>query len=547
MRAAYAARKKKKKLVLLRTTKGRIHMGRLVLLVILLGGPLVATAAQQSSSQCAPEPEAVVAAAAALNIFKDAKDSFWPGYNLSTRPLLFYSPGRWSLLINATLPADGFQPYQLTGGSQLQLRCGSIDGLAGQLIFDYRLGKETVFAIPYASSEAALQIPGGLVVTNLAIIVHEVFHQFQRGSFATIMSRSEDEYPILNEANSALAALEMRILADAIREQSVGRARQWRRLAAMFVAVRDLRWQKAPTSVRQFERAMEFREGTAHYVEVRGIGHMAWLCSTRRASGDVAQACSDFDHLDSPAYLMKGFRDRFPKAALRPDDVPRNRVYFTGAAIGLLLDALKSDWKTKVMRPTADYTISGQLRIALGIGPAQFDQMVREAQARYRFDEILVATRHLIQEYQAEYRTDMARFEAQGGFRIEVDVPFGVGGSWALQGRRYIVDDGRRVFGSEYSVYSLRQRAEGSLSLLIEKAGVLEESAPRGGRRLRFFSPTITSITIDGQIIDSSKPGTTEFRELALAGDGFSLETTKPGLLTISPNKIGVAFSESVR
>jgi hypothetical protein len=60
-----------------------------------------------------------------------------------------------------------------------------------------------VFAIPYASREAALQIPGGLVVTNLAIIVHEVFHQFQRGRFATIMSRSEDERPILNEANSA--------------------------------------------------------------------------------------------------------------------------------------------------------------------------------------------------------------------------------------------------------------------------------------------------------------------------------------------------------
>jgi hypothetical protein len=244
---------------------------------------------------------------------------------------------------------------------------------------------------------------------------------------------------------------------------------------------------------------------------------------------------------------MKRLRDHLHNGALKPDDVPRNRLYPTSAAIGLLLDALKADWKTKVMRATPDYTLTGHLRISLGIRPAQFDQLVREAEARYHFEEILLATRHLIEEYQEEYRAAIARFEAQRGIRVEIDVPMGVSGSRASRERRYVVDGGTRIFCSEYSVYTLQRRAPDSLFLLIQKAGVLEDSSSHGARRLSFVSPTITSLMIDGRIMDGSKPGTWEFRQLALAGEVFSLETAKPGVLAINRNKISVAFSESAR
>jgi hypothetical protein len=53
----------------------------------------------------------------------------------------------------------------------------------------------------------------------------------------------------------------------------------------------------------------------------------------------------------------------------------------------------------------------------------------------------------------------------------------------------------------------------------------------------------MTSLMIDGRRIDISK-GTWEFRQLALAGQVFILETAKPGLLTIRPDKTTVTFSE---
>ena len=78
--------------------------------------------------------------AAVVTVFKTARDSVWPGYDLSLQPFLVYRPGRWAVVLNPPGEIEGYRPYPESWpqlGVAALLHLGSTPGLVGQLEFDF--------------------------------------------------------------------------------------------------------------------------------------------------------------------------------------------------------------------------------------------------------------------------------------------------------------------------------------------------------------------------------------------------------------------------
>jgi hypothetical protein len=118
---------------------------------------------------------------------------------------------------NAGDRLEGFAPYPASWpqlGAPAAFRTGAIEGLVGQLEFNYKLGNIVTVAVPLADV-----LPAELDARSRAVfafVVHEAFHQFQVTAFAGVDSPAEELYPILDARNATYAALELRALADAV-------------------------------------------------------------------------------------------------------------------------------------------------------------------------------------------------------------------------------------------------------------------------------------------------------------------------------------------
>lgn len=285
--------------------------------------------------------------AAVVTVFRTSRDSVWPGYDLSSRPFLVYRPGRWAVVLNPPGEIEGYRPYPESWprlGAPALLHFGATPGLVGQLEFDFPVGRITMVAVPLAD-DLPEQAPAR-ARSLFAFVVHEAFHQFQRSAFREVNEPSEEQYPILDTANSARAALEIHILKDAVRAVERWDLAGSRRLTGLFLAQRRFRWEHVSPLVREFERAKELSEGTAKYVETRLVANVAVICRTGRFTDPYV--CPSFRSVTVPSYLQTDFESRLTDRALSPADVPRNRIYPTGAAMGVLLDFFGVEWKHKV-------------------------------------------------------------------------------------------------------------------------------------------------------------------------------------------------------
>jgi hypothetical protein len=191
----------------------------------------------------APSPAdstALRAAAAVVSCFRTEGDRAWPGFDLSRRPFIPYDAGRWAAVINSAADVAGFEPWPGEWpklGTPALLHWGAVEGLIGQLAFDYEVAGIRTVAVPVVTTPP----PGteDLTVSQFAFIVHEAFHQYQRERFDDTDTPAEETYPLLDVRNNAFATLEMRALLEAIDARD-DPARGRRELAA-FTALRDAR------------------------------------------------------------------------------------------------------------------------------------------------------------------------------------------------------------------------------------------------------------------------------------------------------------------
>lgn len=479
---------------------------------------------------------------AVVTVFRASRDSVWPGYDLSSQPFLVYRPGRWAILLNARGVIEGYRPYPESWppvGAPALVHLGATPDLLGQLEFDFAVGPITTVAIPLADNlpEQTHERARSL----FAFVVHEAFHQFQRSAFREVDEPSEELYPILDTANSARAALEIHILEDAVR--AVGRQdlAGARRLTGLFLAQRRFRWEHTSPLVREFERAKELSEGTAKYVETRLVATMAVACRTGKFVDP--SVCPSFRSVTVPSYLHADFESRLTYGALSPADVPRNRIYPTGAAMGVLLDLFGVAWKRQAANLPDSSTLADLLAPSVPIPPSALVSLRQDAERRYDLRELERRTQMLVDAYVREADAAIRAFEAQPGHRIEVQLPAaGTSRSRSSSTKRWVVNNGSRVFSSEFLAYTLR-RPDQELFVSVERRAVLDDLVPPGERRVAFFVRSVDSIQVDGTPLAVTSAKDHRFGVLSIRGAGFSLEVHAPGTLSLSDGRVAVRVS----
>lgn len=512
-----------------------------------IGMAILAACVRPAAAQDAPRPSPLDSIdlrtiTAVVSVFTALRDSVWPGYDLSAQPFLVYRPRQWAVLLNPPGEIDGFRLYPESWpppGIPALVHLGDTPDLLGQLEFDFTVGPITTVAIPLAGNlpEHALERARSL----FAFIVHEAFHQFQRAAFREVNEPSEELYPILDTANSARAALEMHILEDAMRAVERRDLAGARRLTGWFLAQRRYRWEHASPLVREYERAKELSEGTAKYVETRLVAALAVNCRSGRYADP--SVCPSFRSLTVPGYLQADFESRLTDGALGPADVPRNRIYPTGAAMGVLLDFFGVEWKPQAASLPDSSALADLLASSVPVQPGALASLRTEAERRYDLRTLEQRTQRLVDVYVREADAAIRAFEAQPGQRIEVQLPAaGTSRSRSSSAKRWVVNNGRRVFSTEFLAYTLR-RPNQEVFLSVERRAVLDDLVPRGERRVAFFVPSVEAIEMDGAPLTVTSSSDHQFEALSLRGAGFALEVHAPGTLSVSAGRVAVHVS----
>jgi hypothetical protein len=473
--------------------------------------------------------------------FQQSGDEVWPGYDLTRQPYLVYSPNRWAVLLNGDVL--GFSAYPSDWpplGAPARILYGRVPRLAGQLAFDVRLDETKTVAIPLSAVAGDRQAAIG---NGFAFIVHEAFHQFQHEGFISLPDdQPEEEYPILDSENTALASLEMRVLMDAIRATGSGDTVAVRGFAEEFIAVRQARWRRDAV-FRIYELPQECVEGTAKYVEVRAIGGMGERC---RGAADASIPGWDvFAPIRVTDYLLADFEDRWVNGVLPPQSMARNRVYPTGAALALLLDFYDIDWKSQASDAANSPGLCEFLGQFLNVPNERRSELLARAQTRYDFSAMLAECKRVSAEYPSVYQAAVDSLAQLPGLYFSIDTPIsGLARSRSCRGRRLTLEHPARVFSEHCQIYSLRRNVGGNIVVEINDAAVVEETSGDGARRtVQFHVPGIPEVEVDQQPVNLSGDGEYPFKRLFISGEGLKIHGECEGALAVKGTRVSIALS----
>ncbi len=468
-----------------------------------------------------------------IHLFKQSGDAVWPGYNLSERPFIVYIPDAWAIFLNASGAAEGFGAYP-PGWPDLETKAifhpGAYKDLSGQLAFDFEAGgvKTIAIGLPAEFPKAGAHSEASL----FGFIVHEAFHQFQNDSFAEIPWEREEKYPIEDRENTALACLEMRLLQSALDASFSHRQEAVDESLKEFVAVRLARWRQGDSFIARYERGQEVREGTAQYVEAKSLQVIKSLDHPHF-----------FDAVSFPAWIDEDFNGRLTEGSVAPDDMLRNRIYPVGCSLGFLADSLGIAWKEKAQKASQDFDFASLFKEKFGLADESLNELLDRAKTAASYADILNATDTLIKRYQEQFESERSAFEAQPGFRLELEFAYGsLSRSRSSQAKRWTMDKGRVSLCRHYEVYALKTD---DLSLQVRGVGILEEDDwDKKWKKVTFFVPGISMITIDGKMVRPEDEGAPrEFNTLELSGNGFTLTAKRAGMLNSSGGKLRIVLN----
>jgi hypothetical protein len=497
--------------------------------------PSPAAGSSEPITLSAQDSLALEAVATVVELFTAKGDAAWPGYDLSRRPFLAYLPGRWAVLVNAPDSVEGFTAYPEAWpplGAPALVCQVPLGALVGQLIFDLDVGDVRTVAIPLSATSSGGR--RGAIGNGFTFIIHEAFHQYQHDAFASIPDDLPDEeYPMLDGENTALASLEARLLMNAVNAAGQGDTVEARELAEEFVAVRRARWSRNPDFLPVFERPQELIEGTAKYVEVRCVGLMGDLCR-ETAAGTPPSACDVFGPVTLEAYLLADFADRIEDGVIEPSDMPRNRMYPVASATAVLLDHFGIDWKDRARDPVTSPGLAEMLGEGLGVDAALTDSLVARAMRRYGYDAMLARCDTYSEAYPRAYQAAVDSMMGLPGFHVTVETPVsGLSRSRSCSGKRWTLEGPQRSFSKSCQAYALKRLASDDLFVEIHDSGIAEESEGGRTRRVMFVAPDVLVAEIDGQLVDLGTDATYQFASLRLSGSSFSIRYEGEGSLSV--------------
>jgi hypothetical protein len=462
---------------------------------------------------------------AVIELFQTYQDSIWPGFNLAERPFMFYMPDKWALLFNYPGAPEGFTAHPADWprfNTKVLYHEGQYGNLAGQLSFGVPIDTIKVAAVAFIDRPAA---------DIFAHIVHENFHQYQHyginPAFGDIPWAREEKYPIENVENTALAFMEMRLLMDALSASETGNENDCLRNVKQFVAIRSYRWNNLESFIGRYEQGQEINEGTAEYVEKKALSLMANLPNEELATFSLVE------------HFFNEFKVRTTGKSISPEDMPRNRIYFVGSAQGFLADHLGISWKKSAQRAGEDFSFMALFREKLALEEGVLDTLVKNAMSTDDYSEILAATENLIAEYHAGFEKELAKFESQNGFRMEIALrTSGVRRSRSSSAKKWLIGNGGRELRNHYRIYSL---TDNDLLLQVHESGLLEQNNwDDRTRTVSFFVPDIGSIVLDSIPQAPVEGKGMQFQTLKVEADNMKFETSRPGTSHWNGNRLRV-------
>jgi hypothetical protein len=463
-----------------------------------------------------------------IRLFQTFPDSIWSGFNLAQKPFIFYMPRKWALLFNYPGEPDGFTSYPVDWphmNTEVLYHEGQYGDLAGQLSFGVRIDSIKVAAIAFIDRPVA---------DVFAHVVHENFHQYQKYDnepmFGDIPWEREEKYPIENVENTAMAFLEMQLLIDALSAFEAGDENGGLRNVEQFTAIRSYRWQNLDSFIGRYEQGQEINEGTAEYVEKRALSllaHLYYDSSPKESAGSFNEEMASFLLVEN---LFEEFGTRATGKSVSPEDMPRNRIYLVGSIQGLLADYLGISWKESAQRAGKDFSFVGLFREKLAIDDSVVDALVDKAKSTAEYTEIVAATEDLIAEYHAGFEKELAKFESQGGQKLEISLrASGVRRSRSSTARKWLMGNGSRELRSHYRIYSL---TDSDLLLQIHESGLLEQNNwDDRTRTVSFYVHEIDSVILDGMAQVLAEGKEIRFRSLKIVADNLNFETSRPGTI----------------
>jgi hypothetical protein len=223
-------------------------------------------------------------------------------------------------------------------------------------------------------------------------------------------------------------------------------------------------------------------------------------------------------------------------------DVGRYRIYPVGSAQGVLLDYLNIDWKDTAQKAGPEFTYAQLFMENLKVEENQLEGLLNKAKKNYDYEQVLASTDKLIQEYTEGYNKDLASFEAQKGYRIEIDlISKNLSRSSSSSAKRWVVDQGTKSLRNPYDVYVLKSILNTDMLLEVHDAGLLEENDwDARTKKVVFFIPEITSIALDGMPLKPVEGTPYQFKNIEVVGENFKFSYGKEGTITIANHKVGI-------
>lgn len=310
-------------------------------------------------------------------------DSLWPGFDIRAIPIAINSDDTQELVIAADSLSEPFRPYE--GPSPIE---GTIFIRDGCTHYGPRGGGWAAEVAGRTCAYVSNLQDDQLTDDYLSLLLHECFHVFQRHSHERA-DNATGELPELDADYSALIVLESRILHRAVQEEDLAEVR---RLAELFVAVRQERRRYLPREVVLEENEQEFDEGTALYTEARLHQLLAREGGTR---GDWASHDSAYH-----AFADAGAKyDELVERVLPPESslvTFFHAKYRHGMAQCLLLDRLVPDWKQEMSAKGSTQFLL--LERAFPLYDKRRSLLVTSAKREFGYGEIFSLQKNLVDD-----------------------------------------------------------------------------------------------------------------------------------------------------
>ena len=391
-------------------------------------------------------PMLVDAAAEVWGVVARPGNPVWPGWDASDTPLLLYLPGRQDLLVGHPHPPEGFRPY--TGplrfpGATMMVKDGpTLIAADGQnTAMDVAGARTLVVADPLSNLRQNI---GGLLedprpaaeklrtlelenlaadpYDQLALIVHEAFHVYQdrvapdRGANEMLLLY----YPVLSVENNVGFGLEGAALARAIAATDDATCRTE---AVHWLAAREHRRALLPARALQYEDGVEFSEGTAKYAEYRLFEVLEGR--TPPPALERAQGFHGYADLSPERRALLAQMRHHMDGDVNVNNAPygaaplRMRLYYSGMAIGVMLDRLSPGWKHDLI--ATDSSLTALARAAIHTTPAELASAWEAQRADTTYARRFAAKTRLAENGRRQAATRLAAIEHGPGTGIVID------------------------------------------------------------------------------------------------------------------------------